>query len=58
MIDTLTNGKQRIGLNADQRRQMLEKRIVDSEAMLESLRLDMLAQEAALTALRREMEGE
>jgi hypothetical protein len=53
--EELKNGKPAVGVTPEHRRAILEKRIVDTEAMLESLRMDVIAQEAALSALRREL---
>lgn len=58
MIETLTNGRPKIGLTEDQRRQIQERHLVEQEAQEEQMRLSYEAARAATARLRRELEGE
>lgn len=57
MVETLTNGKAKVGLTDEQRRQLRERHLQEQEAQLEQAWLVFCAAKAAVEAVRREIEG-
>lgn len=57
MVETLTNGKPKVGLTEEQRRTLRERHLAEQEAQCEQARLVYCAAKAAVEAVRREIEG-
>lgn len=59
MKETLsqTNGRPAPGLTPEERRVLLERHLRQQEAQAEELRLSYLAAQAAVAAVRQELEG-
>jgi hypothetical protein len=58
MLETITNGKPRIGLTEEQRKALRERHLAEQEAQMEQAWLTFCAAKAAVDAVRREIEGE